>query len=125
MNAENWDCKDNNTGEGGGGGGGGGIYNEHPTNLHFTRSTGMATQRGGGAQNSNTCHRQYTEYMAHSKAPALVKFTVALTDVNSVLGFLRSVDVGEVADVSVVHVATIFRVEVCKVSELYIYMILF
>jgi hypothetical protein len=35
-----------------------------------------------------------------------------LTDVNSVLGMLHRVDVGDVADVSEVHAALIFRVKV-------------
>jgi hypothetical protein len=87
------------------------------------RSTGMTTQRG--AQNSNTCHRQYTENIEHSKAAALVNFTSALTDVNSVLGFLHPLEVGDLADVSVLHIAIIFGVEVCKVSELYIYIYIY
>jgi hypothetical protein len=37
-----------------------------------------------------------------------------ITDVNSVLGLFHLADLGDVADVSEVHAACIFRVKVCR-----------
>jgi hypothetical protein len=42
-------------------------------------------------------------------------------DVNSILGLLHLVDVGIVAGASEVHVATIVRIEVSKVVQLFVY----
>jgi hypothetical protein len=39
------------------------------------------------------------------------------TDVNSVLELLRRVDVSEVANVSEVHAASIFMVDVCRLES--------
>jgi hypothetical protein len=44
-----------------------------------------------------------------------------ITDVNYVLGFLHFVVVDDVADVSKVHAASIFRVEVCVLVSFCVY----
>jgi hypothetical protein len=46
---------------------------------------------------------------------------IHIIDVNSVLGLLHRVVVGDVTDVSDVHVASIFRVDVCRLMSLCIY----
>jgi hypothetical protein len=49
----------------------------------------------------------------------------ATFDVNSVLGLLHHVVVGSVVDVSEVHSASIFRVEVCRLVSYYVYVSLY
>jgi hypothetical protein len=85
----------------------------------FISRAALEWQHNGGSKTETPVTA--SECVAHSKASAsaLVKLsTIVLTDVNSVLGLLRRVDVGDVFHVSsVVHTDPIFRVEVCKVSK--------
>jgi hypothetical protein len=44
-----------------------------------------------------------------------------MNDVNSVLGLLHHVDIGDVASVSDVHAATIFMVKMCRLASFLVY----
>lgn len=84
----------------------------------FIPRAALEWQRNGGSKTetpvtASILHAWHTASLLHRHLSTLL---FHLTDVNSV-----SVDVGDVPHVSVVHVATIFRVEMREMSKFYIY----
>jgi hypothetical protein len=57
----------------------------------------------------------------HCDVRTCTAITAYTIDVSLFLGLFHLVIVGDVADVSVVHAAPIFRVEVCRLLSLYLY----